>query len=123
MPHINLLFPFVPLDEFDAAERLLSETLAPLAADSRDASLRFARIASFEHGNVHVAPQCAPDAALLARIYAACAQAIPFTGCEREKFVCVCVCARAAKKSFLLKKKGAPAFARAAALVPNSSRT
>jgi hypothetical protein len=53
--HVNLLFPFVPVDEFGAAESALSQALSKNNV-SFACTLKFDRIASFPHGNVHVVP-------------------------------------------------------------------
>jgi hypothetical protein len=56
MPHINLLFPFVPeRDLDDAAHRLRSA----LEATNCSCTLELSRFRSFAHGNVHLEPSVA----------------------------------------------------------------
>jgi hypothetical protein len=53
MPHINLLFPFVPERELDDAARRLRSAVE---AANCSCTLELTRFRSFAHGNVHLEP-------------------------------------------------------------------
>jgi len=77
MPHITLVYPFVPPEEFDDAEARIAEATAPLGPFS----VRLARVRSFDHGRGNATAWLAPEPAEpLERLHAAILAMFPKDG-------------------------------------------
>jgi len=69
MPHVNLLFPFIPVAEFQRARLDLQNSL-----NKKEIQIEFSQLNSFPHGNIH----CAPT------IIFRCERLFSFFGCQRR---------------------------------------